>query len=962
MDKSKAIEILKLLKKDYLTIDEGQRLIAGLVKYVDKYKNDSNEKTQAIVKTITDAFNKFEGSKKELLANIKKESESSKDYTKQEISKALDEMETLLKKARTFRDGKDGKDGRDGVDGIDGKDGSPDTPDEVVKKVKESSLLIPKEKIEGLSDIERIAKANLYTGVSETRVLELIRTNSSSSSGGGGTWGSITGTLSDQTDLQSALDAKAPTTSPTFATSITGSYLTASTILITDGSKNIISASTSTYPSLTELSYVKGVTSAIQTQLDTKIDGSGAATRIAYWSDSNTLTSNSSFTFDGNQLLVGGATGSVGYQGIGLRLNNTTAGTHVVLSVLDGGNSLYLVDSTGAATSLTLGTRGNPADGSQFVAASGQWYISSGKFVVNRTGWSGVAQNEVFSTTLPQQGLFYDTSNYLSTTINSTGSATFNLTGTSPEFTFSDPVNISGLLALGANNLTMTGSIASTGSRVTKIWATDGEFTNMPTVGGTSLSSTFATIASPTFTGEVTIPNTGLHILDTNATHDLIIKPGSNLSSDRTFTITTGDTDMIVDFTAVTDEYVLAYDSGTNTWRGVVAAGGSQTPWTSNINADGYTLYGNDSASGNLTLSSTSDATKGKILFGTSSAYHETNNRLTVGTATDLGYTLGVSGTLNATQGVNFATASGNVTFGSTLNTGQVVFGVKQSTNTGLGWLFGYDSSSTNGFYIYSNESTLSPNLNVYAGATLLMSAYGTGTTGVVINETGADKDFRVESDGDANNLFSDGGANRIGIGTNAPSAKLHTIAITEQLRLGYDTSNYLSTTINSTGSATFDLTGTSPEFTFSDPVNVPDDAYDATSWNGSTEVPTKNAIRDKIESITGGLMPWTEVTGTSQSASVGNGYITNNAGLVTVTLPTTAAVGSIVRVAGKGAGGWKVAQNASEVIHFGNVDTTTGTGGSLASTDTNDAVELLCIVADTEWMVLSSQGNITIV
>jgi len=28
--------------------------------------------------------------------------------------------------------------------------------------------------------------------------------------GGGGTWGSITGTLSDQTDLQSALDAKTP--------------------------------------------------------------------------------------------------------------------------------------------------------------------------------------------------------------------------------------------------------------------------------------------------------------------------------------------------------------------------------------------------------------------------------------------------------------------------------------------------------------------------------------------------------------------------------------------------------------------------------------------------------------------------------------------------------------------------------------------------------------------------------
>lgn len=34
---------------------------------------------------------------------------------------------------------------------------------------------------------------------------------------------------------------------------------------------------------------------------------------------------------------------------------------------------------------------------------------------------------------------------------------------------------------------------------------------------------------------------------------------------------------------------------------------------------------------------------------------------------------------------------------------------------------------------------------------------------------------------------------------------------------------------------------------------SVPDEAYDATNWNGSMEVPTKNAIRDKIESMGGG-------------------------------------------------------------------------------------------------------------
>lgn len=103
---------------------------------------------------------------------------------------------------------------------------------------------------------------------------------------GGWTWGSITGTLSNQTDLQAALDLKAPLTSPTFATSVTGSYLTASEILITNGSKQVVSAPVATYPSLTELTYVKWVTGAIQTQLNAKIASS-------YLDTDTTLAANS---------------------------------------------------------------------------------------------------------------------------------------------------------------------------------------------------------------------------------------------------------------------------------------------------------------------------------------------------------------------------------------------------------------------------------------------------------------------------------------------------------------------------------------------------------------------------------------------------------------------------------------------------------------------------------------------
>lgn len=92
--------------------------------------------------------------------------------------------------------------------------------------------------------------------------------------------------------IQTQINAKAPSTSPTFATSVTGSYLTASEILITDGSKNIVSAAVATYPSLTELTYVKGVTSAIQTQLNAKAATlSGTINEIAYFDSSSTIAS-----------------------------------------------------------------------------------------------------------------------------------------------------------------------------------------------------------------------------------------------------------------------------------------------------------------------------------------------------------------------------------------------------------------------------------------------------------------------------------------------------------------------------------------------------------------------------------------------------------------------------------------------------------------------------------------------
>ncbi len=86
------------------------------------------------------------------------------------------------------------------------------------------------------------------------------------------------------------------------------------------------------------------------------------------------------------------------------------------------------------------------------------------------------------------------------------------------------------------------------------------------TVGGAQ-TLTSKTLTSPIVNTDITIPNTGLHILDTNASHDLIVAPGSNLTADRTLTITTGDTNLELDLTDPGADRLLFWDDSASKWR-----------------------------------------------------------------------------------------------------------------------------------------------------------------------------------------------------------------------------------------------------------------------------------------------------------------------------------------------------------------------------------------------------------
>lgn len=118
---------------------------------------------------------------------------------------------------------------------------------------------------------------------------------------------------------------------------------------------------------------------------------------------------------------------------------------------------------------------------------------------------------------------------------------------------------------------------------------------------------------------------------------------------------------------------------------------------------------------------------------------------------------------------------------------------------------------------------------------------------------------------------------------------------------------------------------------------------------------------------VTGGGITWVNVTTTTQTITANTGYVANNAAQVVFTLPTTAVLGDTFYITGNGnvgTAGWKVNQNAGQVIFFGSSTTTVGTAGSLTSTNQLDSIRAVCIVsgAATVWNVINSIGNITVV
>lgn len=451
----------------------------------------------------------------------------------------------------------------------DGVDGSPDTPDQIIGKINQSELTINTERVTGLVDYIRMAAQNAASSMPVTTAfynglrgknLTIVGATARQvgdtvqitvSGAGGGQVNSVvagTGISVDSTDpanpivsatggssgitigtttITSGTDTRilynnagvvgeytltgsgtvvAMATAPTFATSITGSYLTASEILITDGSKNIVSAPVATYPSLTELTYLKGVTSAIQTQINAK--GAGTVTTVGFTggliSVANATTTPA--------LTVAGTSGGIPYFSSGTTWATSAALAANAIVIGGGAGAAPATTTTGTGVLTALGI--NVGSAGAFVTFNGALGTPSSGTVTNLTGTASININGTVGATTPTTGVF--------TTLVA-GSTTSLLLGTAG----------SAVGNIGFRNAT-SGTITLapvTGALGTVTLTLPARTDTLVTLGGTE-TLTAKTLTSPTIT---TATLSGAQQLAEGAS----IRLDQTLSADGTFSGTT---------------------------------------------------------------------------------------------------------------------------------------------------------------------------------------------------------------------------------------------------------------------------------------------------------------------------------------------------------------------------------------------------------------------------------------
>lgn len=372
---------------------------------------------------------------------------------KEQFSKDLTLLKSLITKVENIKatPGKDGIDGIDGIDGKNGKDGkngSPDTPKEVVDKLNTLEEAIDQKVIKGLTKQITDISSNIAHGIA------------------GSSTTLINGKLAKNINFTGAAVSYSGDNANVTITSSGGTVGPGTTneIAYFDSANTVASLATATYPSLTELSYVKGATSAIQTQLDSKQANDAQLTSLA----------------------------ALAYAGNGGKFIRVNAGeTDFELATVAGSGDMVLA-SVQTVTGLKT--------------------FNAGKFALRNVAdtFSGFFTN---TNTADRIYTLKDAAGTLAFTSDITGTNSGTNTG-DQTITLTGGVTGSGTGSFAATvvtNANLTGVVTSVGNATA---IADAALTIAKTSGLQTALDLKAPLASPTFTGTVTIPLTPSNTTD----------------------------------------------------------------------------------------------------------------------------------------------------------------------------------------------------------------------------------------------------------------------------------------------------------------------------------------------------------------------------------------------------------------------------------------------------------------
>ena len=222
----------------------------------------------------------------------------------------------------------------------------------------------------------------------------------------------------------------------------------------------------------------------------------------------------------------------------------------------------------------------------------------------------------------------------------------------------------------------------------------------------------------PLFASTVTIPNVGLHLLDTNASHDLIVKPGSDLSADRTLTVTTGDADRT--FTLTGDATI----SGTNTGDAGDVVGPASATDNAIARFDSTTgkLIQNSATTVDDTTGTVTTSSTGKILSGSGNgaAWH------VMGAADSTHWGMGLDG--NGTPCSSRGDGAAIGTWRATTVYANSIAGSDSGTNSPK-----MSSNGTGGWVFYGNSANSAPAVMSALAYNVEASTAGSGSPNVLI-------------------------------------------------------------------------------------------------------------------------------------------------------------------------------------------------------------------------------------